>query len=176
MDLQVKKTIIELQNLEKVLQCEDIDLRLVKEYRDAVDYIRTAAGTLQQLRECRFRRLDDGELLSVLASDRIRRTTNALPVRCTADLDDVSLNKSKAASTKTHRAPEHPSRPSKASWKGSRRVSCTEALQGPNTRFEIDEEETCRVQPPQTDLSGSSSAPESQVSRRPTGCSSLQFI
>src|SRR6201981_698567 len=43
-DLQVKKTIVELQNLEKLLQCEDIDLRLLKEYRDAVDYIRTAAG------------------------------------------------------------------------------------------------------------------------------------
>ncbi len=54
-DLQVNKTIVELQNLEKALQCEDIDLRLVKEYRDAVDYIRTAAGTLQQLRECQFR-------------------------------------------------------------------------------------------------------------------------
>ena len=43
-NLQVKKTSIELQNLEKALQSEGIDLRLLKEYRDAVDYIRTAAG------------------------------------------------------------------------------------------------------------------------------------
>ena len=85
-DLQVNKTIVELQNLEKALQCEDIDIRLVKEYRDAVDYIRTAAGTLQQLREGQFRGLDDGELLSTLAADRIRRTTQSLPGMI-ADLD-----------------------------------------------------------------------------------------
>jgi len=85
-DLQVKKTIVELQNLEKLLQCEDIDLRLVKEYRDAVDCIRTAAGTLEQLREGRFRGLDGGELLSTLATDRIRRTIN-LCVEVLADLD-----------------------------------------------------------------------------------------
>ncbi len=94
-DLQVKKTIVELQNLEKLLQCEDIDLRLVKEYRDAVDYIRTAAGTLQQLRECQFGGVDGGELLSALATDRIRRTIN-LCVEVVADLDAGRLkNESK---------------------------------------------------------------------------------
>jgi hypothetical protein len=85
-DLQVKKTIVELQNLEKALQCEDMDLRLVKEYRDAVDYIRTAAGTLEQLRECQFRRMDDNELLSTLATDRVRRTID-LCLEVVADLD-----------------------------------------------------------------------------------------
>lgn len=85
-DLQLKKTIIELQNLEKALQSEEMDLRMVKEYRDAVDQIRTAATTLQQLRENQFRGLDDGELLSVMAADRIRRTVN-LCLDVTADLD-----------------------------------------------------------------------------------------
>jgi len=75
-DLQVKKTIVELQNLEKALQCEDMDVRLVKEYRDAVDHIGTAAVTLEQLRECQFRRLDNNETLSLLANERIRRTIN----------------------------------------------------------------------------------------------------
>ena len=85
-DLQVKKTIVELQNLEKALQCEDMDLRLVKEYRDAVDYIRTAAGTLEQLREHQFRRMDNTELLCTLATDRVRRTI-ALCLEVVADLD-----------------------------------------------------------------------------------------
>lgn len=75
-DLQVKKTIVELETLEKALQREDMDVRLVKEYRDSVDCIRTAAGTLQQLREHQFRKIDDSELLYVLATDRIRRTIN----------------------------------------------------------------------------------------------------
>jgi hypothetical protein len=73
-NLQVKKTSVELQSLEKALQSEGIDLRLLKEYRDAVDYIRTAAGAVQHLRECQLRGLDDGDLLSSLTAERIRRT------------------------------------------------------------------------------------------------------
>jgi hypothetical protein len=72
-DLQVKKTIVELENLEKALKREEMDLRLVKEYRDAVDLIRKAAQTLEQLREHQFRELDNSDLLSTLAADRIRR-------------------------------------------------------------------------------------------------------
>lgn len=94
-DLQVKKTIVELQNLEKLLQCEDLDLHLVKEYRDAVDRIRTAAATLQQLRECQFGGSDQGVVLSTLATDRIQRTTN-LCMEVSADLNDGrSTNESK---------------------------------------------------------------------------------
>ena len=90
-DLQVKKTIIELRNLEKALQADDLDLRLVREYREAVDYIRTAAVTLEQLRECQLRGLDDGETLSVLASDRIRRTTNL----CREVIEDLDAGRLK---------------------------------------------------------------------------------
>jgi hypothetical protein len=85
-DLQVNKTVVELQNLEKALKSEDIDLHLVGEYRDAVDYIRTTTATLQQLRKCRSRGSDDGDLLSVLATDRIRRTIN-LCLEVIADID-----------------------------------------------------------------------------------------
>lgn len=104
-DLQVKKTIVELQNLEKLLQCEDIDLRLVKEYRDAVEYIRTAAATLQQLRECQFGGLDGGEMLSALATDRIRRTIN-LCVEVAADLDAGRLKTKSKGVDELYRAIE----------------------------------------------------------------------
>lgn len=85
-NLQVKKTSVELQNLERALQSEGIDLRLLKEYRDAVDYIRTASGAVQQLRECQLRGLDDADFLSVLTTERIRRTIN-LCMEVIADLD-----------------------------------------------------------------------------------------
>ncbi|HET6176381.1 MAG TPA: hypothetical protein VFE61_05575, partial [Candidatus Sulfotelmatobacter sp.] len=86
-DLQVNKAIVELQNLEKALQCEDIDLHLVREYRNAVDYIRTTTETVQRLRKRHFPAAsDDGELLSVLATDRIRRAIN-LCLEVVADLD-----------------------------------------------------------------------------------------
>ena len=104
-DLQVKKTIVELQNLERLLQCEDIDLRLVKEYRDAVDYLRTAAATLQQLRECQFGGLDGGELLSALATDRIRRTIN-ICAEVVADLDAGRLKNESKGVDELYRAIE----------------------------------------------------------------------
>jgi hypothetical protein len=93
-NLQVKKTGVELQNLEKALQSEGIDLRLLKEYRDAVDYIRTAAGLVQQLRECQLRGLDDGELFSVLALERIRRTTDL----CAEVITDIDAGRVKSES------------------------------------------------------------------------------
>ena len=85
-NLQVKKTSVELQNLERALQSEGIDLRLLKEYRDAVDYIRTASGAVQQLRECQLRGLDDTEFLNVLTVERMRRTIN-LCMEVITDLD-----------------------------------------------------------------------------------------
>ena len=85
-DLQVEKTSVELQNLERALQNEAIDLRLLKEYRDAVDYIRKSAGTVKQLRKYQLRGLDEGELLSNLAAERIQRTIN-LCREVSADLD-----------------------------------------------------------------------------------------
>src|SRR5271169_3546413 len=50
--------IVELKKLEKSLRSEGIDLRLLNEYRDAVDYIRTAALAVQQLREYQLRGRD----------------------------------------------------------------------------------------------------------------------
>jgi hypothetical protein len=85
-DLQVNKTVVELQNLEKALKCEDIDLHLVREYRDAVDYIRTTTAALQQLRKSQLKGSDDGELLSVLATERIRRAIS-LCLEVIADID-----------------------------------------------------------------------------------------
>jgi hypothetical protein len=105
-DLQIKKTIIELQNLEKALQCEDMDLRLVKEYREAVDHISTAAVTLEHLRECQFRGSGDSETLSVLASERVRRTIN-LCLHVMEDLDAGRLQNEAEGVEKLYRALEH---------------------------------------------------------------------
>jgi hypothetical protein len=76
-DLQVNKTIVELQNLEKALKGEEIDLRLVREYRDAMDYIYSITETLRRLRTSKPHGSDDRELLSALAADRVRRATSA---------------------------------------------------------------------------------------------------
>jgi signal recognition particle GTPase len=75
-DLQVNKTILELQNLEKTLKQEEIDLHLVREYREAVEHIGSITETLRRLRTSKSRASDDGELLSAFAEERIRRATS----------------------------------------------------------------------------------------------------
>jgi hypothetical protein len=85
-DLQVNKTILELKSLETALSSEDIDVHLMREYRSAVENIRTITETLQYLRKCQSERSDSGELLKILASDRIRRITN-LCLEAIADVD-----------------------------------------------------------------------------------------
>jgi hypothetical protein len=75
-NLQAKKTSIELQKLEKALQSEGIDFRLLSEFRDTVDSIRTTAIAVQQLRELQLRGRDQHEIVSMLVAERVRRTTN----------------------------------------------------------------------------------------------------
>jgi hypothetical protein len=105
-NLQLEKASVELQKLEKAMQCESIDLRLLGEYRDAVDYIRTAAGAVQQLRECQLRGLDDAELFSVLAAERIRRTINSC-LEVIADLDAGRVKSDSKGVDELYRALEH---------------------------------------------------------------------
>jgi hypothetical protein len=85
-NLQVKKTSVELQKLEKSLQAEGIDFRLLNEFRDTVDTLRTTALAVQQLREFQLKGRDETEIISMLVSDRVRRTTN-LGHELVADLD-----------------------------------------------------------------------------------------
>jgi len=85
-NLQVKKASVELQKLEDSLRSEGIDLRLLNEYRDAVDYIRTAAVVVQQLREHQMHGRIDGDSISLLTTERIRRATN-LCLEVVTDVD-----------------------------------------------------------------------------------------
>src|SRR5260370_22881819 len=85
-NLQVKKTSVELQKLENSLRSEGIDLRVLNEFRDAVDYVRTAAVVVQQLREQQIHGREDGEIALLLTTERIRRATN-LCLEVVTDLD-----------------------------------------------------------------------------------------
>jgi hypothetical protein len=85
-NLQVKKTSVELQKLEKSLQAEGIDFRLLNEFRDTVDALRTTALAVQQLREFQLKGRDESEIISMLVADRVRRATN-LCHELVADID-----------------------------------------------------------------------------------------
>ncbi len=85
-DLQVNKTVVELESLEKALKGEGIDRRLVREYRDAIDSIISITDTLRRLRSSGPRGSDDEELFASLAANRIRRASSAC-LNVVADLD-----------------------------------------------------------------------------------------
>jgi len=88
--LQIKKTSIELQKLEKSLRSEGIDPRLLNEFRDTVDYIRTASLAVQQLRERQLHGHDENDIAASIVAERIRRTAN-LCLEVTTDLDAGSV-------------------------------------------------------------------------------------
>lgn len=72
--LQIKKAGVELQRLEKNLRAQNVDLRLLKEFRDAVDYLQAIAQAVQQTRE--QPESDEEGPDSRLVAERLRRTIN----------------------------------------------------------------------------------------------------
>jgi hypothetical protein len=73
--LQMKIAGAELQRLEKSLRSQNVDLRLLKEFRDAVDYIQAIAGSVQQTRERQLEGEEESADLGLIG-ERIRRTIN----------------------------------------------------------------------------------------------------
>lgn len=73
--LQVKKAGVELQKLEKNLRLQGIEPRLLKEFRDTVEYMQAIAGSVQQARE-RQMLGDDESADAWLVGERIRRAIN----------------------------------------------------------------------------------------------------
>jgi hypothetical protein len=88
-DLQAKKTAVELRKLEAALGSQGVDLRLLSEFRDAVEYIRGVTTVAQHLREVQLRGRDDNDLHAEIAAERVRRTTK-LCREIAADLDVAS--------------------------------------------------------------------------------------
>ena len=91
-NLQVKKTSVELQKLEKSLQAEGIGFRLLGEFRDTVDTLRTTALAVQQLREYQLKGQDASEVIHMLVKDRVRRATN-LCQELVADIDAGKMSR-----------------------------------------------------------------------------------
>jgi hypothetical protein len=90
-DLQVKKTGVELRKLESTLRSQGVDFRLLNEFRDAVDYIRTVSTVAQQLRELQLHGRDEDEVFTGIAAERVRRAT-ALCLEVAADLESGRLD------------------------------------------------------------------------------------
>lgn len=75
LDFRLKKSTADLMELEQALTSGNTDPRVLREFRDAVDYVRKAAWVVQEWQERQSHSRDVSTILPLLMFERIRRTT-----------------------------------------------------------------------------------------------------
>lgn len=84
-NFQLRKTTAELVRVEQAIKSGGIEPRILREFRDAVDYVRKTAWAVQEWQERQLRKHDTQTVLPLLTAERIRRGTE-LSKAITADL------------------------------------------------------------------------------------------
>ena len=84
-DFQLRKTSADLAKIEQIIKSGGVDARILKEFRDAVDYVRNAAWAVQEWQERQLQKRDPLTVLPLLSAERIRRATQ-LSKAITAEL------------------------------------------------------------------------------------------
>jgi hypothetical protein len=74
-NFRLKKTSSELVRLNHVMQSGNIDPRILREFRDAVDYVRKTAWAAEEWQERQLQQRDPHTVLPLLTAERIRRAT-----------------------------------------------------------------------------------------------------
>lgn len=72
---RLKKAASELRELDEALKAGSVDSRVLREFRDAVDYVRKTAWAVQEWQERQQQRRDTATVLPLLTAERVRRTT-----------------------------------------------------------------------------------------------------
>ncbi|HKW87669.1 MAG TPA: hypothetical protein VJN21_02830 [Candidatus Acidoferrales bacterium] len=75
LNFQLRKASAELLSLEQRIKTKEIDPFILREFRDAVDYVRKTAWAVQEWRERQITHRDPQTVLSLLSLERIRRAT-----------------------------------------------------------------------------------------------------
>ncbi len=70
---RLKKTTSELLRLDHAIKSGSIDARVLREFRDAVDYVRKTAWAVQEWQERQFQHRDTATVLPLLVRERVRR-------------------------------------------------------------------------------------------------------
>ncbi len=83
----VKRISAELLALEEAIKSGGIELRVLREFRDAVDYVRKTAWAVQEWQERQLKHRDMQTVLPLLTAERIRRSTQ-LSQALAAELDE----------------------------------------------------------------------------------------
>jgi hypothetical protein len=83
---RLKMAIDDLLKLEEAIRSGGTDSRVLREFRDAVDYVRKTAWALQELQERQAHQRDTATVRSLLTEERVRRATQ-LGKALVSDLD-----------------------------------------------------------------------------------------
>lgn len=75
LNFQLRKASAELLRLEKGMNVGELDPLILRDFRDAVDYVRKTAWAAQEWRERQIQHRDLSTVLSLLTLERIRRAT-----------------------------------------------------------------------------------------------------
>ena len=95
LNFQLRKTSAELVKIEQEIQAGGIDARILREFRDSVDFVRKTAWAVQEWQERELQRHDPHTLLPLITSERIRRGTQ-LNTAITADLETQEVTRETA--------------------------------------------------------------------------------
>ena len=102
---RLKKAIDDLLKLEKAIRPGGMDPRVLREFRDAVDYVRKTAWALQELEERQSHQRDTATVRSLLTEERVRRATQ-LSKALASDLDSHEVTDGTTGAADLYRAIE----------------------------------------------------------------------
>jgi hypothetical protein len=94
-----------LLKLEEAIRSEGLDPLVLREFRDAVDYVRKTAWALQELQERRAHQRDTATVRSLLTEERVRRATQ-LSKALASDLDSKEVTDGTPGAAELFRAIE----------------------------------------------------------------------
>ena len=103
---QLRRITGELLKLEHGIKSGDIDPYVLREFRDAVDYIRKTAWAVQEWQERQVQKRDTATVIPLLVTERIRRGTQ-LYEALTADLKSHAIRPEAAEIEDLLHAVEH---------------------------------------------------------------------
>jgi hypothetical protein len=95
LNFQLRKTSAELVKIEQEIKAGGIDARILREFRDSVDYVRKTAWAVQEWQERELQKHDPHTLLPLITTERIRRGTQ-LNAAITADLETREVTRETA--------------------------------------------------------------------------------
>ncbi len=90
MSVRLQDATAELHEVEALLASADLDARILSDFRDAVNRVRSAAWATQQYAESKDTERDPTKVLSLLAGERVRATYQLCKAVC-QDLERPDL-------------------------------------------------------------------------------------